>query len=77
MLESVVRRAREAGCKRVWLITTNDNTHAMRFYQKRGFDMAAIHRNAIEKSRMIKPQIPMKGMDDIPIRHEIEFELFI
>ncbi|HOK43965.1 MAG TPA: GNAT family N-acetyltransferase [Thermoclostridium caenicola] len=75
LVDSVVQKARTAGCRRVWLITTNDNIHAIRFYQRRGFDMAALHRNAIEESRKIKPQIPLKGLDDIPIRHEIEFEL--
>lgn len=77
LLNSVLEKARSAGCKRVWLITTNDNTRAIRFYQRRGFDMAALHRNAVEHSRQIKPQIPLKGMDDIPIKHELEFELLL
>lgn len=74
LIDKVVEKAKEKNLKRVWLITTNDNTHAIRFYQKRGFNIAAIHLNAIEKSRKIKPQIPLYGCDDIPIRHEIEFE---
>ena len=69
--------AKKNGCRRVWLITTNDNTYAIRFYQKRGFDMAAIHRNAINESRKIKPQIPLTGFDKIPILHEIEFEMML
>jgi RimJ/RimL family protein N-acetyltransferase len=69
--------ARLHGCKRVWLITTNDNTHAIRYYQKRGFDLVAIHRNAIDASRKIKPQIPLTGFDGIPILHEIEFEMML
>ncbi len=44
-----------AGCKRVWLITTNDNVKAIRFYQKRGFVLVAVHRNAINESRKLKP----------------------
>jgi Acetyltransferases len=59
---------------RVWLITTNDNCYAIRFYQKRGWDMMKIHWNAIEKARKIKPDIPLVGYDGIPILHEIEFE---
>ncbi|RKD33465.1 GNAT family N-acetyltransferase [Thermohalobacter berrensis] len=74
LLERVVLRAREEGCNRVWLITTNDNIRAIRFYQKRDFNMKAIHLNAVEKAREIKPEIPLKGYDDIPILHEIEFE---
>jgi acetolactate synthase regulatory subunit len=58
----------------VWLITTNDNPSAIRLYQKRGFDIIALHVNAVRESRKIKPEIPLKGYDDIPILYEIEFE---
>ncbi len=75
LIEEVIKVARKNNCCRVWLITTNDNTRAIRFYQRRGFTMAAIHINAIKESRKIKPQIPLLGFDDIPILHEIEFEL--
>jgi len=74
LINQVVNEANINGYKRVWLITTNDNTHAIRYYQKRGFNMVAIHRNAINESRKIKPQIPITGFDGIPILHEIEFE---
>lgn len=74
LIECVIEKAKEENCKRVWLITTNDNTRAVRFYQKRGFDMTALHVNAVRESRKIKPEIPLKGYDDIPILHEIEFE---
>ena len=56
-------------------MTTNDNIRAIRFYQKRGFDMAAFRRNALDVSRKLKPEIPLVGDDGIPLRHEIEFEL--
>lgn len=74
LIEEVIKTARENNCYRVWLITTNDNTKAIRFYQKRGFKMTAVYIDAIRKSREIKPQIPLFGFDDIPILHEIEFE---
>jgi GNAT superfamily N-acetyltransferase len=77
-LVMAVRQAAEAaGCWRVWLITTNDNTHAMRFYQRRGFAMAALYPGAIEESRKMKPTIPMHGLDGISIRDEVEFELLL
>ena len=69
--------AREAGCRRLWLITTNDNLHALRFYQRRGMHIAGIHVNALEKSRQLKPEIPLAGMDDIPLRDEIELEIML
>lgn len=75
LIHKVVELAKSRRCSRVWLITTNDNTKAIRFYQKRGFDLAGIHLNAIQESRKIKPQIPLYGIDGIPILHEIEFEI--
>jgi GNAT superfamily N-acetyltransferase len=74
LLWAVKRLAVVAGCRRVWLITTNDNTPALRFYQKRGFTLRALRRNAIAKSRELKPQIPDLGLGGIPIRDEIELE---
>ena len=64
-----------AGCGRLWLITTNDNSHALRFYQRRGFTIAAIHINALEQARKLKPGIPLTGADGIPLRDEIELEM--
>lgn len=75
LMNRVIAAAREAGCKRLWLITTNDNTPAIRFYQRRGLTIAAVHVNAIEYSRSIKPEIPKIGLFGIPIRDEIEFEM--
>jgi N-acetylglutamate synthase-like GNAT family acetyltransferase len=77
LIDTVKNAAVTAGCKRLWLITTNDNTAALRFYQKRGFLLVAVHRNAIEKSRRLKPEIPLTGNDGIPIRDEIELELLL
>jgi N-acetylglutamate synthase-like GNAT family acetyltransferase len=75
LIEAVKAAARRAGCKRLWLITTNDNLHALKFYQKRGFALVAVHCNAVEQSRKLKPQIPFIGNDGIPIRDEIELAL--
>ena len=75
LIEAAKAAAREAGCRRLWLITTNDNTPALRFYQKRGFVLAALHRDAVAASRAIKPEIPSFGVDGIPIRDEIELEM--
>ena len=77
LIEAARHAAIQAGCHRLWLITTNDNTNALRFYQKRGFSIAAIHINALEYSRKLKPEIPELGNDGIPIRDEIELEMKI
>ena len=74
LLDEIESLAKQKNCKRLWLITTNDNVDALRFYQKRGYEIKAVHRHAIEESRKIKPQIPLIGNYGIPIRDEIEME---
>lgn len=74
LIRRVIGKADECGCTRVWLITSNDNIKAIRFYQRRGFDLIAVHPNAIAEARKIKPSIPLTGYDGIPVRHELEFE---
>jgi ribosomal protein S18 acetylase RimI-like enzyme len=77
LVDAAKKAAFEAGCKRIWLITTNDNTAALRFWQKRGFSLVAVYRNAVEQSRRLKPEIPLTGDDGIPIRDEIELEMLL
>jgi GNAT superfamily N-acetyltransferase len=73
LIEAVKAAARSAGCRRVWLITTNDNTHALRFYQRRGFRIREVRPGAVDREReAIKPEIPRLGNDGIPISDEIE-----
>ena len=75
LIEAAAAEARRLGCRRLWLITTNDNTPALRFYQRCGMTLAALRRDAVGESRRLKPEIPETGLDDIPIRDELEFEL--
>ncbi|MCJ7584718.1 MAG: GNAT family N-acetyltransferase [Anaerolineales bacterium] len=77
LIETVKQAAGREKCRRLWLVTTNDNLPALRFYQKRGFVIAAVHVNSIEKDRRLKPEIPLTGMDGIPIRDEIELEMML
>jgi len=58
---------------RLWLITTNPNTDALRFYQRWGMDLVGIHRDAVTWARTLKPSIPL-AVDGIPLRHELELE---
>ena len=75
LTEAVRFAAVSAGCQRLWLITTNDNLDALRFYQRRGFELVAVHRELRDVARRLKPSIPMLGNYGIPIRDEIELEL--
>lgn len=77
LIAELKKIAKESGAKRVWLITTNDNTNAIEFYKKQGFTVNAVYKNAVEESRKIKPEIPLIGENDIPIKDEIEMELLI
>ena len=74
LLEAADDVGRGLGCRRLWLITTNDNRPALAFYQAVGWRQCAIHRGAITESRRLKPQIPRTGHTGIPIEDEIEFE---
>jgi ribosomal protein S18 acetylase RimI-like enzyme len=74
LIRAVVAAARAAVCRRLWLITTNDNLRALGFYQKRGFGLVALHRNALDRSRQLKPQIGFIGEHGIPLRDELELE---
>ena len=77
LIDAVKREAHKAGCDRLWLITTNDNMHALSFYQKRGFHLVAVYPDALSESRKIKPSIPKIGMHDIPLRDEIELQIIL
>lgn len=77
LVAAVKEKAINENCRRLWLITTNDNTSAIRFYEQRGFQLAALHKDALLESRRLKPQIPLVGEDGIPIRDELEFEILL
>ncbi|NWK68242.1 GNAT family N-acetyltransferase [Bacillus paramycoides] len=77
LVDCVLQIARENGCKKVWLITTNDNMNALRFYQKRNFMMTNLYINAVKEARKIKKEIPFIGYDNIAISHEIQLEYIL
>ncbi|MCA2221429.1 GNAT family N-acetyltransferase [Nonomuraea aurantiaca] len=76
LLDAVRAAAAERGAARLRLVTTNDNTHALRFYQRYGFDLVALHRHGVDAARRLKPDIPLES-DGIPIKHELELELLL
>ena len=75
LIEQAIEEARARKCKRLFLITTNDNLKALGFYQKRGFEIVSVYRGAVNKSRKLKPGIPLVGYNNIPLRDEIELEM--
>ncbi len=75
LIEAVAEEAGARGCERLWLVTTNDNVDALRFYQRRGFRLAGLHPGAVDRSRReLKPQIPEVADNGIPIRDELDLE---
>jgi ribosomal protein S18 acetylase RimI-like enzyme len=67
LIDAVKSAAVSERCRRIWLISTNDNTPALRFYQRRGFMLAALYRNELEHSRELKPEIPSISRDEIEL----------
>ena len=75
LLDAVVAVAREAGCARVRLLTTNNNLRALAFYQKRGFRLVDLRPGAIDEERRLKPSMPTVDAHGLPIRDELHLEL--
>ena len=77
LVDAAMAAAREAGIARVWLVTTNDNLDAIRFYQRRGFKLSALRPDAVREARKLKPEIPAVGDFGIPITDELDLERWV
>ena len=71
LMAHVELAAETGGCSQVWLVTTNDNLRALRFYQKRGYRIMSVDSGAVDRARAMKPAIPRIGAGGIPIRDEL------
>jgi ribosomal protein S18 acetylase RimI-like enzyme len=74
LVEALVAEVRGRAA-RLRVTTTNDNTRALRFYQRAGFRLTALRQGAMAEARRVKPQIPERGNDGIPIRDQIDLEM--
>ena len=78
LLDAVREAAVAERCRRLWLVTTNNNGRALELYQRWGMDLVALHRDAVnEARRRLKPSIPLVDAKGIPIAHELELELLL
>jgi ribosomal protein S18 acetylase RimI-like enzyme len=77
LVDALRTTARAGGARRIWLVTTNDNQRAQRFYQRRGFRLCHLAPGGVDASRRVKATIPLTGHHGIPIRDELEFELVL
>lgn len=75
LLQAAAAEAEQRGLRRVWLVTTNDNLDALRFYQRRGMRLVAVRPGAAAAARRRKPSIPLIGEYGIPIHDELVLEL--
>ncbi len=75
LMDATRRRAEELRAGRLWLTTTNNNFRAFAFYQLWGMRLVALYPNEVERSRVVKPSIPLVDAKGVPIRDELEFEV--
>ena len=67
LMEAARSAAQDAGCGRVWLITTDENPDALKFYKSLGMSETQRHLNFVETVRRSKP-------DSTGYRDAIELE---
>ena len=76
LMETARQVATASGHHRLWLVTTNDNLAAIHFYLRRGMRLAAVHENAVEADRALKPEIPkVSATNGLPVSDLLEMEL--
>ncbi len=77
LLDAAVGAARDAGCRDLWLITTNDNLLALAWYERKGFTVAEVREGAVDRARdTLKPSIPTHNPETgLPISDEIVLSL--
>ena len=74
LLETALRVAEASHAPRLWLVTTNDNLDAIRWYLRRGLTVSRVHAGAVDADRAtVKPTIPETNpRNGLPIRDLIE-----
>lgn len=77
LLKKLEEISDEMDITNISVITTNDNLNALKFYQKRGYNITKVIPNAVEKARKQKPSIPLFAENGIPIRDEIVLEKYL
>lgn len=75
LLAEVTKIGKSAGAKTLRVLTTNDNTPTLRYFQMRGYRIVAFYPGAIAVYRAVTPTLPEIGVDGIPVRDAIELEI--
>ncbi|MBV9233107.1 MAG: GNAT family N-acetyltransferase [Candidatus Eremiobacteraeota bacterium] len=75
LLDAVAGELRKRKHDRLFVTTTNDNTAALKFYQRYGFRLYSVRIGAVDDARRRKPAIPLIGNDGIALHDEIDLVL--
>ena len=77
LLETALRVAEASHAPRLWLVTTNDNLDAIRWYLRRGMTVAAVHAGAVERDRatVTPPIAAANPANGIALRDLVELEI--
>jgi GNAT superfamily N-acetyltransferase len=74
LLAAAEDELRARGVRHLWLVTTSDNLSAFGFYIRRGYRLVGVHLDSMERVREVKPDLPMTGDNDLPLRDMWELE---
>ncbi len=74
LLDAVSERGRAQGATLIRVMTTNDNTPSLRYFQLLGFKLVAFYPGAITNYRVFVPSLPETGVDGIAVRDALELE---
>ncbi len=77
LMDAAEEACRARGVRRLFLTASNDNLAALRFYQRRGMRIVAVHRGAMDRYRELEKEIPRVGQNGIPLRDELELEIAV
>ncbi len=77
LMQAVEGEIAQTGAELIRIVTTNDNIRALIFFLKRGYRLARVHIDAMDRVRKYKPSVPDLGENDIPLRDMLELEKHI
>ena len=72
LLNGAEEELRRRGARRATIMTTNDNLRAIAFYVRHGYRLVAVHLDAMDRVRQLKPEVPKTGHDRLPLQDVIE-----
>jgi GNAT superfamily N-acetyltransferase len=72
LLSAAEEELRGRGIRRITILTTNDNLRAIAFYMRHGYRLVAVHLDAMERVRAMKPGVPEIGHENLPLQDVME-----